>query len=819
MSDFQSRIIERLIASGAADQPWALIVLAALDGAPQLDAFLDGTAKVAMPVATEAVATAPIEPPGAYLGSLTVEGFRGVGPATTLNVRPGPGLTLVVGRNGSGKSSFAEGLEYVLTGRNYRWEKRAKAWVEGWRNLHHDKVALEAELLVEGQGALSVSRAWKSADLGGHDVRVKGAGPQPQSLQSLGWDAALATYRPFLSYNELGSLLEEGPSKLYDALSTVLGLDELVAVQAVLASARKARQALWDDANVEAGELRNLLENVPDGTAGDDRLERARKALKGTTWDLPALDSLIQDGGTVEASQLEMLRRLESVPLMDVDGITTMISRLRSTAKTLADLAGTDAERARQRADLLEQAIQFHEQHKDKDCPVCGTAGALGGKWAAASGTEVAKLRKEAAACQAAEAGAKASLREAQRYLAPPPPLLAEAKDLGVPGLPEARRLWIDWAGGRDIDNPAALADHMESRALEFAGAVQTMVEGAAAERSRREDAWRPIAAAIQAWLPKARKAVVAKGQVKQIKAAEEWWKETSASVRDERFAPIADRAKAVWNQLRLQSNVDLGAVVLEGSAGRRRVTLQVTVDGTPAEALGVMSQGELHSLALSLFLPRATLPESPFRFICIDDPVQSMDPSRVEGLARALADAAHTRQVIVFTHDDRLPEAVRRLGLPATVHSVTRRAKSVVEVRKTTDPVTTLIEDARALVLTEDLPPDVAGRVVPGFCRAAVEAACMEAVRRRRLARGAPHDSVEELLAANARMHPLMALALFDDEKKTNEVMPKLQKLGGWAIEAFKICKVGAHERHEGDLKTLVDSSQRLARHLAEKA
>ena len=39
---------------------------------------------------------------------------------------------------------------------------------------------------------------------------------------------ALVTFRPFLSYNELGSLLDEGPSKLYDALSSILGLEDLV---------------------------------------------------------------------------------------------------------------------------------------------------------------------------------------------------------------------------------------------------------------------------------------------------------------------------------------------------------------------------------------------------------------------------------------------------------------------------------------------------------------------------------------------------------------------------------------------------------------
>ncbi|MEP7246125.1 MAG: hypothetical protein ABI885_20925 [Gammaproteobacteria bacterium] len=48
-------------------------------------------------------------------------------------------------------------------------------------------------------------------------------------------------------------------------------------------------------------------------------------------------------------------------------------------------------------------------------------------------------------------------------------------------------------------------------------------------------------------------------------------------------------------------------------------MALQVTVDGSPAQALGVMSQGGLHSLAISLFLPRAPLAGSLFRFIAID--------------------------------------------------------------------------------------------------------------------------------------------------------------------------------------------------------
>src|SRR4051812_28854132 len=787
-----------------------------MEGAGQLDAFLDKKASKERPPRPPVAEAAAIEPPGACVSSIMVEGFRGVGPAATLTLRPGPGLTLVVGRNGSGKSSFAEGLEFLLTGRNYRWEKRPKVWLEGWRNLHHDRTALKSELLVEGRGSVAVSRTWKSNDFAANQVACVGPDKKPASLQALGWSDALVTFRPFLSYNELGSLLEEGPSKLYDALSKVLGLEELVAVQALLAEARKARQEILDTATEAADEIKVLLDAADEG-AGYDRIETTRKALKTSAWDLAALKKLTQGAETREASQVEMLRRLESIEPIDDKGVARSVQSLRASARSLADLAGTDAERSRQRATILQQALTFHEEHEGKDCPVCGTEGVLSSAWAKNAQKEINTLRQEAAACEGADAAVKTALREAQRYLGAAPPFLAQAKDAGIAELADLRRQWLEWSTGRDIDDPMGLAAYMESRILPMNEAIRAVAETAALERGRLEDLWRPIASAIDAWLPVARKALKAKDTIKQIKSAEGGWKETSAGVRDERFAPIATRARAVWNQLRLQSNVDLGGVVLEGAAGRRRVALQVTVDGTAAEALGVMSQGELHSLALSLFLPRATLPESPFRFICIDDPVQSMDPARVEGLARVLGEAATTRQVIVFTHDDRLPEAVRRLGLPATVHGVTRRSNSAVEVRQTTDPITTLIDDARAVALTDDLPDDVAGRVVPGFCRAAVEAACMECVRRRRLARGEAHEAVEGLLADNAKIHPLLALALFDDAGRTNEVMPRLQRFGSWAIEAFRICKMGAHEIVDADLKTLIDSSQRLARQVLE--
>ncbi len=189
------------------------------------------------------------------------------------------------------------------------------------------------------------------------------------------------------------------------------------------------------------------------------------------------------------------------------------------------------------------------------------------------------------------------------------------------------------------------------------------------------------------------------------------------------------------------------------------------------------------------------------------------MGSSRVDGLARVLAATAKTRQVLVFTHDDRLPEAVRRLAIPATIFSVTRADQSVVEIRETADAVLAYLDDARAVAKTRELPADVMTRVVPGFCRSAIEAACMETVRRRRLGRGDRHDDVEGLLTANARTHPLMALAMFDDEQRVAEVFSALNKrVGPWAVDVCRACKEGAHEVFDGDIEHLIDHSKRLA-------
>lgn len=809
--DLRRLVRERLESDGLLPRNWSSLVLAACEGRDALDGILQN-AKTTGKADEKATATAHA---GAYLTSLTVEGFRGIGPKQTLTLTPGPGLTIVVGRNGSGKSSFAEALEVLLTNDNRRWAKgRSKVWQEGWRNLHQDKTAaIEAKLDLEGGGQATVGCSWDAqANLDAQKSVAQIKGKSKTTLQGLGWTPALSSYRPFLSYNELGSMLDEGPTKLYDALSLVLGLEDLVNAQSALADCRLARQKSLDIAD-EAREqfveqLKTLIAEEP-----DDRASACLDALTSKNWGLDAVEKIISTGAVPAATQdIAVLTRAVALDAGDPTLVAAVVRALRSADAKLKAVAGSDADGARQTASLLEAALSFHASHGDTECPVCGGKPGLNAKWAKQSRAQIDRLKIAAAGSDDAHRGAEMARRRAIEMMAAPPKLLVQLFDIGVEGLDTARRRWDAWHAGASIKNLLELADHLESHQEAFADAIDDLKNAAAAELKRREDRWRPIATSIAGWIDLARKTRAAAEDIPRIKEAEKWLKDASADIRNQRFAPIADKAMATWEHLRQQSNVTLGKIELVGTGTKRKVSLDVTVDGVAGAALGVMSQGELHSLALSLFLPRATLPESPFRFVVIDDPVQSMDPARVDGLARALEETAKNRQVIVFTHDERLPEAVRRLGIESRMFMVTRRPGSVVEVRKSLDPVRAHIEDALALVHTTDLPNPVLRRTVPGFCRAALESALISVIRRRQLLAGKPHSEVEEALAKGGKLTPLAALAFFDDRERGSEVMARVNKYGGWAGDAFKQCNEGAHKEYAGDLKQLINDSEKLA-------
>ena len=778
-------LLDRVEPLGAA----GLLVLAAYQGEAELREAL---ADVSAGTRPEPPAPA-VDPPAAYLTRIAVTSFRGIGPTATLHLQPGPGLTLVVGRNGSGKSSFAEAAEVALTGRTKRWEGQSSDWVESWRNLHGtDAPAVRVELAVDGtKGTTSVERTWTGTGALESSATAQLHGSPKSDLASLGWAGALETYRPFLSYSELGAMLAGKRHVLYDALFSILGLSRLVEAQDRLRVVQKA----WEDREKSLKSRKTgLLTELE--AVDDQRAVAAAALLVKRAVDLDAVSALLH-GDVGEEHDLTRLRATAELRAPDPAEGARVADLLEQAATARAATAGTSSERARSLIALLEAGLA-HTDHSGEDCPLCGTAGALGPQWAEQASSQVEALREDAVASVEAD---RLTVESTQAL---------EALVNGPPGSDEA---WAAWRSAATKADPVAL----RTGTAELAARVAALADAAAQEITRLEDHWRPVAERLGGWHAEV-VTLQAEADVRaQVDQAFTWLRAQSEVLRNERMAPLAAQSAATWKLLRQESNVELGAVSLAGTNTQRRVTLDVSVDGaTGGAALGVMSQGELHALALSLFLPRATLPESPFRFLVVDDPVQAMDPSKVDGLARALAHVARTHQVVVFTHDDRLAEATRRLQLNATTWQVVRREGSVVEVVKSDDPVTRYLQDARAVARTSSLPEAAIARVVPGLCRSALEAACHAVLRRTRLAGGSGHADVEDLLASCTTTTQVLALALFGDKERGSEVMARLNGFGGWAGDAFRACNKGTHVGYSGDLVRLVEDTDRLTRKLS---
>lgn len=197
-------------------------------------------------------------------------------------------------------------------------------------------------------------------------------------------------------------------------------------------------------------------------------------------------------------------------------------------------------------------------------------------------------------------------------------------------------------------------------------------------------------------------------------------------------------------------------------------MVIAAEVDGQDAGALEVMSQGELHALALALFLPRATMAQSPFRFVVLDDPVQAMDPAKVNGLVQVLLEIAKTRQVIVFSHDDRFASAVRRApkGVPIEVLEVRREANSRVTPVVTHSPADRYLDDAFGLVKDDGPPDETRRRVLPGLLRMALEAQAREMFFARALLAGDTHEQVEATWDQATKTRGRLGLALDDPSR-----------------------------------------------------
>lgn len=892
------------------------LALAALEGEDAVERALAGE-NVEIPDKT---ADNGEQVPPVYLQDITVSGFRGIGPKATLEIPPGPGLTVVVGRNGSGKSSFAEGLEVLLTGESYRWKGKTAVWKKGWRNLHQgDNPKISARFQVEGKNrATVVERSWSSPKLETGRSSAQHPGEAVSDLDGIGWKEPLDLYRPILSYKELG-IIENNPSSLHDALSKVLGIGVIAQAMKTLAKTRLAREKQTKEVDKELRD--NILprfEQLEDPraigvaealkTITDTRLTRKKLAKEVAEELIPAsptrlasiadiryepakevdealdaapiiAEDLVEQPFSVsddsvdkadfakaqevyseaDKSELESLllsqrRTLDSgkqrvvrigdeiqrdyfwfeqlvewildsvqsesttlyqdlqtlinIKIPDQEEVFEIAEELNKAYTEWSILPGTEAENAEHLIKILNLALEHYYTHENKPCPVCGV-GILDSSWRTNVEEQIERLRESSRNYRKAKNNLASAMEEAKSLVEPP-----QWPDETIIAIDSLVSIWEQWSSLPD--NKGDIPEHLLSVYPLIKDEADNISRQARNMYSEREEQWSSALSELLPWISKARKAMHGRTEISDIKEAEKNLKTVNENIRNTRWSPIEKQALEIWKNLRLESNVDLRSVQLTGGRLNRSVALGVEVDNIKTEALSVVSQGEINSMALSIFFPRVMLPASPFRFLVIDDPIQSMDPARVDGLARVFAKVAKSRQLIVFTHDNRLPESLRHLDIEHLCLEVRRSVKSKITVSEKRDPVIQYFYEARAILKDDDIQEDIARRVIPGFCRSGLEAACTEVIWRRWLGKGKKHQTIERKLFEAKKLSQKASLALFDDASKGGKVFSRIStKWEKRFAIAFQDTNKGTHSKYAGDLANLINDCQSLAERL----
>lgn len=699
----------------------AALITAAVAGEEALDAALSGD-RVTTP--TGDANTRPTES-GAYLRRLEVSGFRGIGPAAFIGFQPMPGLTVISGRNGSGKSSFSEAMEVALTGSAHRWHKANTQFEPEHRNLHSPTPCqIRLDLLQEGTDPSRIEVTWEpGAPRGTFRRTLQRANQLPEDgIDSLGWEQALVTYRPLLSYEELGELLSGRQIDIANAVQRALGLSELTAAKQLI-NARASAAGVPRDREKEVRlTLRSALEQATAEGADDPRIVEAlnnfaTKSVRRSV-DLPRARELAVGGGDSPTKPLDGVLQLE---LPEPQAVQATIAELRDALAAVDENTAETDRFAELHRQLLHQALNLHAHAGDVACPVCGE-GTLDGAWRtrveaslAASG-EAARRRDEAAGrLRRAEQGIRTIVRPL------PPAALQTAFDLAAQqAAVEASLRWATL--------PAEVRSwphHVETTYATLVAATSAWQEEAHRVAQERQDVWAPLAIHLSEWVSAYETYQANLPTEDRLKQAKKVMAELEKAAQTERMAPITEQAQHVWNQLKQESNVDVSDIAISP----RKLEITAEVDGKPTGALRVMSQGELHALALALFLPRVTMADSPFRFVVLDDPVQAMDPAKVEGLLTVLLEIAQTHQVIVLSHDDRLADAARRRDSADGIRilEVQRAENSVVTVQPVLDPVERHINDAWTLFNDDRMPVAAKAFVIPGVLRMALESAAHE--------------------------------------------------------------------------------------------
>lgn len=648
------------------------------------------------------------------LNHIEMCGFRGF--RDKLRIDLGAGFTVISGRNGVGKSTICDAIEFAITGKinKYRVEKAAKETLEDylwWRGdgapaAHYVTAGFSG---ADGEPFLITRTRETGSSLSPEQIEdvlcEQGAKPDNALQQicrtSIIRDELIPTLSLDLTETERFDLVRaalggiEGPdyaSKAKEVASVTEGAQGR-AEKDYEDARHRLNQALTElaearDMALRAGDIASAIATVdsevnvaPPSLA--ERIELARARLTQRRVRLNAMASAIQ-----EAREIASLRsEIGSPTFHDRKSKALETASLSESACKNAEAQLAEARRqlvAEQEADELAAALELLLNCGSRlglnhgHCPLCDAARTLAEFEAgmASARTRLDSLGAGVAAARARETEKEQELRDATTALQDAQARLAELA-AHESALRDREAAHIDFFSQNDLDfkmagDPDGLENEVlaeRSRLVDLERAILTLEASQAIERvtdleSRAASLHQEVEAAADRLVKAQAALTAAKNMDRAVRRA-------NAEIIDERLAAISPLLSELYE--RLKPHMDWRSIQysIRGDV-RRFLSLKVGDDLNPQF---LFSSGQRRAAGLAFLLAvHLSRPWCRWRTLVLDDPVQHIDDFRSLHLIEVLAALRRAdRQIICAVEDASLADLLCR-RLLSTASSPGRR-------------------------------------------------------------------------------------------------------------------------------------------------
>lgn len=272
-----------------------------------------------------------------------------------------PGVTVFIGRNGSGKSSVIDAITFALYGHHTRGHNKnlVRRGSEGSMVqliFKADSKRYQATRSLDARGSLSGAKLEKITDTGFETVahgerRQMGEAMSVEAGSIIGLDYDRLRVAAVVQQGELDAILKSKPSEFKELINTLIGIDRL----------DKAFQNMRDILDSFESLLRNRTGyDYKDVANIEQRIEQERKGREESSRELVRLNSEMQKYRDEENSKKERLQVLEPLSRKVkelVEKKTLLVKYVENKVKELRKTLTTELARMQKQQSDLEKDV------------------------------------------------------------------------------------------------------------------------------------------------------------------------------------------------------------------------------------------------------------------------------------------------------------------------------------------------------------------------------------------------------------------------------------------------------------------------------